>query len=154
MDSAQTLFASVLQEIAASRLLTIDHDGRTRALLSALARQGVTLKQCSSPSMMDRPMATLKSYCTTFGIKFPDFTPPNMRTQIKFVRSGDFMVLTGEFVRPVASSLDLVVTTRDGVEQVGVPAHTWDAAKTKLRDCGFEARRGPAPKKPKVKANA
>lgn len=152
MTPAQTLdlFASTLQEIASGRQLTNDHDGRTKALLIRLSEKGVTLKQCAGPKMMDRPVSLLKSYCTKFGIRFPDFTPPNMRTQLKFIRSGDFMELTGEFVAPVASALELTVTERDGRPQCAVPAHAWDASKTKLRDFGYEARRGAAPKKAKV----
>lgn len=148
------LFASTLQDIAASRQLMTDHQGLTKALLVRLSEKGVTLKQCAGPLMMDRPMPLLKSYCTKFGIRFPDFTPANMRTQLKFIRAGDFMELTGDFVAPVAAALGIVVTNRNGADQCGVPIHAWEDAKKKLRDAGFEARRGAAPKKTKVAAHA
>lgn len=148
------LFASTLQDIAASRQLMTDHQGLTKALLARLSEKGVTLKQCSGPLMMDRPTPLLKSYCTKFGIRFPGFTPPNMRTQLKFIRSGDFMELTGEFVQPVAVSLGIVVMERDATTVCAVPVHGWDAAKAALRNAGYEARRGAAPKKQKVAAHA
>ena len=154
MAETLELFASTLQDIAASRQLMTDHQGLTKALLVRLSEKGVSLQQCAGPLMMDRPVSLLKSYCTKFGIRFSDFTPPNMRTQIRFIRSGDFMELTGEFVAPVAAALELTVTERDGREQCAVPAHAWDAAKAKLRDFGFEARRAAAPKKAKVPAHA
>lgn len=148
------LFASTLREIADSRHVSSDFQSLTKALLTRLAEKGVTLEQCSGPLMLDRPLATLKSHCTKFGIRFPDFTPPNMRTQLKFIRSGDFMELTGEFVGPVASVLGIVSAKRDGKASCAVPVHAWDDAKVTLRNAGYEARKGATPKRAKAVAHA
>lgn len=140
------LFASTLQEIASSRQLTNDHDGRTKALLTRLSEKGATLRQCSEPKMMDRPITLLRSYCTKFGIRFPDFTPPNMCTYLMFAHRGDYLTLSGELAEPVAKALDIVVTTRDGVQSCSVPIHAWDDAKTSLRVAGYVAKKGKKPK--------
>lgn len=152
--NAETLdiFAGAVNEIANGPKVTGFQD-LTANLLRRLSEKGVTLEQCAGRKMLNRKRSTLESHCREYGIRFPDYTPSNMRTQLSFIQRGDFMELTGEAVEPVAKALGIVVTERDGIASCAVPIRAWDEAKASLRVAGYEARKGKAPKKAKVAMN-
>lgn len=153
MADTLDLFASAVQEIADGPRSTSFQD-LTAGLLRRLSEKGLTLEQCSDRRMLNRARSTLESHCREFSIRFPDYIPANMRTHIQFIPSGDFLVLTGPEVGPVAKALRIVVTTRGKVDSCSVPLHGWDEAKAALRASGYEAKKGKAPKKAKVKTDA
>lgn len=150
---ALDLFAGAVNEIANGPKVT-NFQGLTESLLRRLSEKGLTLEQCTDRRMLNRPAATLKGHCTRFGIRFPDFTPANMRRHVQFVPSGDYLELTGDEVEAVAAALSLVVTNRDGRSQCAIPIHGWTGAKSKLRTAGYEARKAKAPKKRKAVTHA
>lgn len=51
------------------------HQKTTRALLTRLRDQGMTLEQCAGPKIMARSITTLKRWCRKFDIAFPDYEP-------------------------------------------------------------------------------
>ncbi|MBN9335071.1 hypothetical protein [Devosia sp.] len=156
MSETMDMFKGALQDLADSPLSKRHATGfqiLTEGLLRRLSEKGLTLEECAGRKMLNRPVATLKGHCTRFGIRFPDFTPANMRKHIQFMPSGDYLELTGEFVAEVASVLGLVVTKRDGVATCGLQRHAFPDAKNALRSAGFEAKKGKAPKKQKGQAN-
>lgn len=51
------------------------HATTTRALLTMLRDQGLTLEQCAGPKIMGRKIATLKRWARRFDIAFPDYQP-------------------------------------------------------------------------------
>lgn len=134
------MFASAVNEFANGPRVGSFQD-LTEGLLRRLSEKGLTLAQCADRRMLNRSMSTLKGHCTKFGIRFPDFTPPNMRTQLQFIWRGDFMELAGPAVVAVASALGITLTERDGVASCAVPVHAWDDTKAALRVAGFEARK-------------
>lgn len=146
------LFAGAVNEIANGPKTTSFQD-LTEGLLRRLSEKGLTLDQCTDRRMLNRSASTLKGHCTKYGIRLPDFTPSNMRTQLLFIPRGDFMHLTGEHVEAVAQALEIVATERAGARECSVPVHAWDEAKKDLRLAGFEARKGKVPKKRKAAAN-
>jgi hypothetical protein len=147
------MFKSAVQEIAAGPRVNSFH-GLTKSLLERLAEKGLTLEQCADRRMLNRSLSTLQAHCRDYGIRFPDYTPSNMRKHIKFVPSGDYLVLTGEEVAAVARALEIVVTTRAKVESCSIPVHGFDNAKETLKRAGYVAKVAKLPKKAKAVANA
>ena len=149
--SPQTLdlFSSAVNDIANGPRLNSFQD-LTEGLLRRLSEKGLTLEQCADRRMLNRSASTLKGHCTKFGIRFPDFVPTNMRTQLTFIPSGDYLELTGDHVAAVAKALGIVITERAGVSSCALPRHAWEGAKPDLRAAGFEGRIGKAAKKAKA----
>lgn len=146
------IFKGTLNEIASGPRVS-SFQGLTKDLLRRLSEKGLTLEQCADRKMLNRSVSTLQAHCRAFGIRFPDYTPSNMRKHVQFVQSGDFLNLTGTEVEAVAKVLGIVVTNRDGVDECGIPAHGFDDAKEALRRAGYVAKIKKA-RKAKVKANA
>jgi hypothetical protein len=145
MTSTQTmdLFAGVINDIANGPKV----QDLTEMLLRRLSEKGLTLEQCADRRMLDRAISTLESHCRTYGIAFPDYTPPNMRKHIRFVQSGDYLELTGAEVTRVSKLLDIAVTTRDGKRSCAIPVHGYEDAKAKLKAAWYEVTKTKAPKK-------
>lgn len=150
MGDTIDLFADALKDMANGPRVS-DFQGLTEGLLRRLSEKGLTLAQCADRKMLDRSLRTLEGHCVTYGIRFPDFTPANMRTHIQFIPSGDFLNLTGEHVGAVAKALGVVVM--DG-PMCSVPVHGWDEAKVELRRAGFEATKAKPAKKRRGKPHA
>lgn len=146
MTETLDLFAGVVREIANGPKVTSFQD-LTESLLRRLAEKGLTLEQCADRRMLNRSLSTLESHCRTYGIRFPDYTPPNMRTHVRFVQRGDYLEMTGSEVDPVAALLEVVVTKRDGIPSCAVPVHGYDDAKAKLKAAWYEVTKTKAPKK-------
>jgi hypothetical protein len=152
--SAQTmdLFADALRDIASGPHGT-DFQKLTEGLMRRMAEKGATLDQLCDRKMLNRSRATLEGHAKKFGIRFPDFIPPNMRVFLQFVPSGDYLELTGAHVEPVAKALELAVTERDGIQSCAVPVHAFLEAKKTLRKAGFEAKKAKPAKKRKAADN-
>lgn len=153
MAETLDLFAGVVREIANGPKVTSFQD-LTESLLRRLSEKGLTLEQCADRRMLDRSVSTLESHCRTYGIRFPDYTPPNMRTHVRFVQRGDFLELTGASAREVAGVLQISVTERDGQDMCAIPVHGYDDAKTTLKAGWYEVTKTKAPKKAKALAHA
>gem|GEM_PF-4668342 len=111
-----------------------------------LAEKGLTLAQISDRRMLNRSIGTLEAHCRAFGIRFPDYTPRNMRKHVMFVPTGDYLELTGPEVDAVAAILEIVPTTRKCILSCAIPAHGFDDAKAALRLAGYVAKKGKKPK--------
>jgi hypothetical protein len=148
------MFAGVINEMANGPRVSSFH-GLTKDLLRRLSEKGLTLEQCASRKMLNRSVGTLQSRCREFGIRFPDYTPANMRKHIKFVPSGDFLELDGPEVEPVAGVLGIVITKArgSGEPRCGIPSWSFDDAKEKLKAAGYVAKKAKPAKKPKVAAH-
>lgn len=153
MTETLDMFASAVNEIANGPRVTSFQD-LTESLLRRLSEKGLTLEQCADRRMLNRSLSTLESHCREFGIRFPDYTPSNMRKHIKFVPHGDFLHLTGEEVPAVAKALDVVVMKRGKEEFCSIPAYSFDDAKEALKLAGYVAKKAKAPKKRRVPAHA
>ncbi|KKC39535.1 hypothetical protein WH87_04915 [Devosia epidermidihirudinis] len=146
------MFAGVVNDIANGPRVG-SFQGLTADLLRRLSEKGLTLEQCADRRMLARSRSTLEGRCREFGIRFPDYTPSNMRKHVQFIPTGDYLELTGPEVDAVAGILGIVTMTRDCVPFCSIPAHGFDDAKVALRAAGYEAKKGMAPKKPKAAAN-
>lgn len=149
--AAQTmdLFADALRDIANGPAGT-DFQQLTEGLMRRMAEKGVTLDQLCDRRMLNRSRATLEGHCAKFGIRFPDFVPSTMCVYVEFARRGDFFELSGEHAPTLAAALELVVTERDGLPNIGIPVHSFDSLKPAMRKAGFKAKRA----KVRGKANA
>lgn len=152
--SAETLdiFAGAINDIANGPRVSSFH-GLTETLMRRLAEKGLTLAQLADRKMLNRSVSTLQGHCREYGIRFPDYVPTNMCSNIKFFQTGDYLELVGKEVRAVAAILDISVTERDGVDVCSIPARSWDECKINLRVGGFIAKKGKASKARKVNAN-
>lgn len=152
--STQTLdlFNTALREIA-NGPKTTGFQQLTESLMRRMAEKGATLEQLTDRKMLNRSRSTLEAHAVTFGIRFPDFTPANMRSHIEFIPTENGLELTGEFVEPVAAALGLEVSNLRGAATCVVQQPEFAGAKKTLRKAGFEAKKGKAPKKRKVQAN-
>lgn len=152
--STQTLdmFAGVVKEIAAGPRVS-SFQNLTADLLRRLSEKGLTLEQCADRRLLNRSISTLEGHCREYGIRFPDYTPSNMRRHVLFIPRGDFLELTGSEVEAVARVLEIVTTERDGVASCAIPAHAFDDAKVALKAAGYVAKKGKAPKKRKATAH-
>ncbi len=146
------MFAGVINEMANGPLVT-SFQGLTESLLRRLSEKGLTLEQCADRKMLNRSVGTLEAHCREYGIRFPDYTPSNMRKHIMFVPSGDYLELTGPEVDAVAAVLDVVTTTRNCVPSCAIPAHAFDDAKDALRAAGYVAKKAKPAKKPKARSS-
>ncbi len=63
----------------------------------------------------------------------------NKQEPIKLTKRGDFYEAYGDDAKRIAKALELVVTKRDGVESVGLPAHSLERNITALKEAGIEA---------------
>jgi hypothetical protein len=62
---------------------------------------------------------------------------------IKLTKRGDFYEAYGEDARLIAKELELAVTKRDGVESVGLPAHSLEGNIEKLAEAGIDVEKRP-----------
>lgn len=134
---ADDLFGEALGEIANGPLVG-GAGGLTRALLTRLAEKGMTLEQCAGPRIMARSVRTLQSHARKYQIAMPDYVPMSMRPRLVFMQRGDFFELIGEHVEAAARVLGVVVqTSRAHGPTFGIPAHSIDDAREKLRAAWF-----------------
>lgn len=143
------LFTTAVKEVAAGPRVS-DFQGLTKALLQRLAEKGVTLEECCDRRMLNRSLSTLQARCREFGIRFPDYTPSNMRKHVRFVPHGDELVLSGEDAGAVAAALGANI---DGTDQCRIPAASFDGAREKLKAFGYVAK-VEKPSKKRSKADA
>lgn len=153
MTQAQTLFGDALRDVAAGPHGS-SFQSLTKNLMRRLSEKGLTLEQCADRKMLNRSRSTLESHCREYGIRFPDYTPSNMRKHVMFVPRGDYLELTGPEVDAVAAALEIATTTRDCVPSCAISAHSFDGAKAALKLAGYEAKKGKKPKLHKVKGVA
>lgn len=118
----------------------------TEALMRRFAEKRLTLDQLSDRRMMNMTRRTLEKHCRKMRLAFPDYTPPDMRTRIEFVPSGDYLTQSGRHAKAVAEALEVAVTERDGIEQASIPKASFKEAKKKLERVGFSPIRMPKPK--------
>lgn len=136
-NTTADLFGEALGDLASGPMVGAGAQ-LTRALLTRLSEKGMTLEQCAGPRVMARSVRTLQTHARKYQIAMPDYVPMSMRPRLVFMQRGDFFELIGEHVEAAARVLGVVVqTSKAHGPTFGIPAHSIDDAREKLRAAWF-----------------